>query len=220
MKTEGNNKEKDNPFVEEKKHSKLPVVILFVIGVSILFLGFLRKPPIPSGQEGKTNAADLTLKSDKVDLEQQGESETASEEKELPQRNLQELVEEIRETYNSIEAGCEKGIYTQSDVGEGITAYWDGNKLVKIVSISQSEENEYDRYFYFDGGKLIFAYYEATDSYRFYFRNETLVRERYCKDASDSSDFIDCEDETEFGKWPGYLLQQKDSLVKQAKEAN
>ena len=42
MKTEGNNKEKDNPFVEEKKHSKLPVVILFVIGVSILFLGFLR----------------------------------------------------------------------------------------------------------------------------------------------------------------------------------
>ena len=65
MKTEGNNKEKDNPFVEEKKHSKLPVVILFVIGVSILFLGFLRKPPIPSGQEGKTNAADLTLKSDK-----------------------------------------------------------------------------------------------------------------------------------------------------------
>ena len=67
---------------------------------------------------------------------------------------------------------------------------------------------------------MIFAYYEATDSYRFYFRNETLVRERYCKDASDSSDFIDCEDETEFGKWPGYLLQQKDSLVKQAKEAN
>jgi len=99
--------------------------------------------------------------------------------------DVEKEVLKIREIYNSIMAGVESGALYSAQMRDGVVGYYDaGGNLKRIVvyrgteGIGRESEN-YSRSYYFDGGKLIFAFFEGTDSHRLYFYDELLMRWLY-----------------------------------------
>jgi len=61
--------------------------------------------------------------------------------------------------------------------------------IVRMIELSKKTKDDYYVVFSFDNHRLIFAYVEGIDSYRFYFKDGILFRVRYCIDAKDLNNF-------------------------------
>lgn len=83
------------------------------------------------------------------------------------------------------------------------------NGNVKCVIFKGDTNNSpYTRYYYYEGGKLIFAYLESDDSHRLYFKDDQMFRWRYASNTVEFSeaDNHDNEDSAEFCKWESFAL--------------
>ena len=119
---------------------------------------------------------------------------------------VEDEVKTIRDLYNTMENDCSSGMVSVKDYNDA-QIYDNGKGMIKAVAPSGANGIPYEQYYYYNSGKLIFAYYEAHDSYRFYFSgnlyNEKLIRLRYCADASNYSDAVnhDMENTDEYRNW-------------------
>ncbi|MDD7389466.1 MAG: YARHG domain-containing protein [Lachnospiraceae bacterium] len=128
---------------------------------------------------------------------------------------VEEKILDIRNQYNQIMAGYDSGIYSTYAINAETISCWDGSELV-MISAGRDDSYDMDRSFYYADGELIFAYYEADCSYRFYFDNGELIRVRYCRNASDTLNAVNYDDPADWGEWPGNLKMHSSMFVQEA----
>ena len=206
----------------EKKNNKsvIVIIIIFVVLASAVFAGvFAMKKVRQNKQEELKEALINELPADIEEYESEqdevGEYELEPEE-EIPVK--EELIQEeadysyidvetqvsvIREEYNQIVDSVSKGYYSEEKIGNEGTAYYDDGELKSVVVPKGENGIYYTQYYYYQNGQLMFAYYEDSDSHRFYFYENQLMRWRYCKDAKKSSEAVnyDWDDSTEYNNW-------------------
>lgn len=124
--------------------------------------------------------------------------------------NTEDEVEQIRELYDNITASLSADVYETIALDNGIVIHYDGNDLKAVIVPKGLDNSAYTAYYYYDNNSPFFAYYEGTDSHRFYFYNEKLIRWRYCSDALDSQDGInhDGENTSEYNQWEEVVLSE------------
>ncbi len=117
--------------------------------------------------------------------------------------DVEAVVLQIRDRYDKIVSGISSNSYDITVVEEGVTAYSEQDQVKAIIVKEDYDGEEYARNYYYDGDKLFFAYYEGSDSHRFYFNGDQLIRWRYCSDAADSSKAVnyDMESTTSYLQW-------------------
>ncbi len=117
--------------------------------------------------------------------------------------DMEVTVSQIRDKYDKIVNGISSNSYDITVVDEGVTAYSEQNQIKAIVVKKDYDGYDYARNFYYDGDKLLFAYYEGSDSHRLYFNEDQLIRWRYSPDAVDDDKAInhDMESTTSYIQW-------------------
>lgn len=124
--------------------------------------------------------------------------------------DIENEVLRIRAIYNDIVARRDNHSYIETSPAMGVTSYHE-NQNLRCVIISKGINNSpYTRYYYYDGGRLIFAYLESDDSHRLYFKNDKMFRWRYASNAVEFSeaDNHDNEDSPEFRTWETFALNE------------
>lgn len=134
---------------------------VMVIGVSCFLLGQFS---INNSTNNSTNNSAPTVA-----------VETEAERPSLPSDfDVEAKVLEIRALYNLTESGT--NIVSVTNAASGAKAYSTSSDIIKI-SVPADNEINYDRHYYFDGGKLYFAFLcNGTRENRFYFYNDILFR--------------------------------------------
>lgn len=95
----------------------------------------------------------------------------------------------IREKYNEIVGIIQGDGCREVDISKEVTGYISDG--VNAIYVKKGYDNyEYSRKYYFDNGKLIFAYFESYDAHRLYFKNDRLFRWRYSQNAADSQNAV------------------------------
>lgn len=123
---------------------------------------------------------------------------------------VEDEVGRIREVYSDIVSGISSEIYEKINLAEGITGYYDAGILRAVVITKGTDGIKYARWYYYDNGKLLFAYYEEADAHRFYFYEEELIRWRYSADASNAQAAVnhDMEGTGEYREWEEAVLKE------------
>lgn len=218
---------------EKNKHQggkggKIIIVVLTLIVVALIaFVGYYfanQSGVFDHGKKEPTNSE--STEDDEPIYEEVKVTETVSEEATKPEEpeepavtadpavtDVEAIVLQIRDKYNRIVNGISSNSYDITVVAEGAIAYSEQNEIKAIVVKKDYEGYGYARYYYYDGDKLVFAYYEGSDSHRLYFDEERLIRWRYCADAEDISNAInyDLENTSE------YDWREKDTLAESKK---
>lgn len=129
--------------------------------------------------------------------------------------DVESAVFQIRDKYDKIVNGISSNSYDITVVDEGVIAYSEKGQIRAIVIKKDYDGYDYARNFYYDGNKLFFAYYEDTDSHRFYFNENKLIRWRYCPDVKDSSKATnyDFENTSEYYRWEKNVLADSEKLL-------
>jgi hypothetical protein len=79
----------------------------------------------------------------------------------------------------------------------------------RITVASGVDGAPYARTYLYENGQVIFAYLEADDAHRLYFKDGRLFRWRYSKDSDDSGDFVDHDlafGDPEYDYWQEFVL--------------
>ena len=176
------------------------------------------------GIENESTEDELSLSEipeETVDITESEDTEDSSGQNQSDLIDVEENVELIREQYNNIVSSISSGAYTVIYPDTGIAAYYDGSDLKAIIAAKGSGNSEYSRSFYYDGDKLIFAYYEGSDSHRFYFMNDQLIRWRYSIDTSDSQNAVnyDLESTSQYLNWESSVYQDAVDLKNDGESA-
>lgn len=124
--------------------------------------------------------------------------------------DIENEVLRIRSVYNDIVAKRDVHSYTESSPAAGVTSYHENGNLRCVIVNKGINNSPYTRYYYYDGGKLIFAYLESDDSHRLYFKNDKMFRWRYASNAVafSEADNHDNEDSAEFRTWETFALNE------------
>ncbi len=171
-----------------------------------------------AAEDKKENTGDSADKKadDKADVKEEERDLEKEQEKKEEQENqdeektpaiqkvpAEEEVLRIREKYNDITANMSQGAYTETNLSQGVTGYYNGSELKSIVISKGVDGSAYSRFFYFDDDQLMFAYYEGSDAHRFYFYQGALMRWRYSKSTANSQDAVnhDWETTSQFYEW-------------------
>ena len=120
----------------------------------------------------------------------------------VPSVDVESEVIRIREAYNAIESEYENGSMVEVN-NNGAQKYVGSNGKMKVIAPSGDNNIPYEQYYYYIDNELIFAYFDASDSYRLYFSDNKLIRLRYCKDADDYENAVnhDLENSSEYAYW-------------------
>lgn len=142
-------------------------------------------------------------------------SEKQSQSEPVMDVSVEEEVKRIRSIYNEITAAKDAKQYSVSREEKGVTLYSDQTGIRCVEIVRGYAGSPYARYYYYENQKLIFAYLEAKDSHRLYFKDEHLFRWRYASDAAKASAAVnhDQEDSPEFRSWERFALQEADAYV-------
>lgn len=129
--------------------------------------------------------------------------------------DVEDMVLRIRDKYDKIVNGISSNSYDVIMIDEGAMAYSEQDQIKAIVVKKDYGGSDYARYFYYDGGKLFFAFYESTDSHRLYFDGDQLLRWRYCSDAANTSNALnyDLENTSEYYRWENDVLVESEKLL-------
>lgn len=135
--------------------------------------------------------------------------------------DVEEEVLRIRELYNDIAVSVQSEAYEEKSVSGGGTAYYDQGTLKAVIVPQDTDGSPYRRFYYYDGDKLFFAYYEGTDAHRFYFYGESLIRWRYSADSEEAQEAVnhDLEETQEYIEWEETVLAEAQRLASGKKEA-
>lgn len=133
-----------------------------------------------------------------------------TQESEHPWVDVETEVSRIRAIYNDTVAGMNAGLYTHMEEGGGVEYYYDGNDLKCMVVSKDAYGMMYSRWFYYENGQLIFAYYENEDAHRFYFYQGDLMRWRYAANAQNAQNAVneDWGTSEEFCQWERTVLAE------------
>lgn len=93
-------------------------------------------------------------------------------------------VKEIREKYDAFKKGITNGAYSARAMDNEVTSN-SSNDVEEIIVGRGYDGYKYIRDYYFSDGQLFFAYFEANDSHRLYFKDNELIRWRYCQKATE-----------------------------------
>lgn len=120
----------------------------------------------------------------------------------------------IRDLYNEIEPNRQAGAYDAYDPENGVVYYFSDGELTAITTQPNVENSAYRRFYYYQDGTLFFAYYEGSDSYRFYFRDGRLIRLRYTPDTVVSNAAVNYDQATteSYLKWEARVLTEEAQL--------
>lgn len=104
---------------------------------------------------------------------------------------IENQVTEIRNLYNEIMEHYANDSYNYTSLGDGVTAYSDGlTHDLRYVQVARGyNQVDYARHYYFNEGELIFLYKEGGDSYRLYFYQGKLFRNRYTDTYGNATNF-------------------------------
>ena len=124
--------------------------------------------------------------------------------------DVEDEVTRIREVYSDIVSGISSGIYEERNLAEGIIGYYEAGILRAVVIAKGTNGIKYARWYYYENGKLLFAYYEEADAHRFYFYEEGLIRWRYSANASNAQAAVnhDMEETDEYREWETVVLRE------------
>ena len=117
------------------------------------------------------------------EIEDNWEEETVAEDAEDEKAadiNVEELVLEIRENYNTTVERMNSGFYDSKKMDNGISVYRDGGEVKAIVVTEKDSGSGYSQsYYYDDNGEIYFASYKDEDINRFYCNDGSLIRKYY-----------------------------------------
>ena len=132
----------------------------------------------------------------------------------LSAEEFEAAITHIRELYNEIESNRQAGTYDAYDPENGVVYYFSDDDLIAITTQPNVENNAYRRFYYYQDGVLFFAYYEGSDSYRFYFCQGRLIRLRYTPDTAVSNTAVNYDQATtEYClKWACRVLTEEAQL--------
>ena len=132
----------------------------------------------------------------------------------LSAEEFEAAITHIRELYNEIESNRQAGTYDAYDPENGVVYYFSDDDLIAITTQPNVENNAYRRFYYYQDGVLFFAYYEGSDSYRFYFCQGRLIRLRYTPDTAVSNTAVNYDQATiEYClKWECHVLTEEAQL--------
>lgn len=226
---------KENVKAKGSKAGKIIIAVITVI--ALLFIGFIcyyfadqygifdrdGKEKMETGSKDiesnkSVNEETKTTESmlhDEIELEESTDAEDADI------MDVEDIVLQIRDRYDKIVNGISSSSYDILIVDEGTLAYSEQGQIIAIVIKKDYGGSDYARYFYYDGGKLFFAYYESADSHRLYFEGDQLIRWRYCPDAADNSKATnyDLENTSEYYRWENDVLAESENLLEAWEDA-
>lgn len=132
----------------------------------------------------------------------------------LAAEEFEAAITHIRELYNEIESNRQAGTYDAYDPENGVVYYFSDDDLIAITTQPNVENNAYRRFYYYQDGVLFFAYYEGSDSYRFYFCQGRLIRLRYTPDTAVSNTAANYDQATteNYLKWECRVLTEEAQL--------
>ena len=132
----------------------------------------------------------------------------------LSAEEFEAAITHIRELYNEIESNRQAGTYDAYDPENGVVYYFSDDDLIAITTQPNVENNAYRRFYYYQDGVLFFAYYEGSDSYRFYFCQGRLIRLRYTPDTAVSNTAANYDQATteNYLKWEYRVLTEDAQL--------
>ena len=132
----------------------------------------------------------------------------------LSAEEFEAAITHIRELYNEIESNRQAGTYDAYDPENGVVYYFSDDDLIAITTQLNVENNAYRRFYYYQDGVLFFAYYEGSDSYRFYFCQGRLIRLRYTPDTAISNTAANYDQATTSAdlKWEERVLTEDAQL--------
>ena len=132
----------------------------------------------------------------------------------LSAEEFEAAITHIRELYNEIESNRQAGTYDAYDPENGVVYYFSDGELIAITTQPNVENNAYRRFYYYQDGVLFFAYYEGSDSYRFYFCQGRLIRLRYTPDTAVSNTAANYDQATteNYLKWECRVLTEDAQL--------
>lgn len=185
----------------------LPYILIGVLALALIggglyfFLGRDRPAdgavpvpiPIQTSSPASEAAAETTPDVQSTPAQQPSETpEDAAGAVHLSSAQLEDSILRIRGQYNDIMSAIAAGSYS-SRTQDDVTMYFDGNEVKCVEVPANTNGSTYSRFFYFDQGRLIFAYYEGKDAHRLYFQDDVMIRWRYCtdKDQPDAAENYD-----------------------------
>lgn len=132
----------------------------------------------------------------------------------LSAEEFEAAITHIRELYNEIESNRQAGTYDAYDPENGVVYYFSDDDLIAITTQPNVENSAYRRFYYYQDGTLFFAYYEGSDSYRFYFCQGRLIRLRYTPDTAVSNTAANYDQATteNYLKWEYRVLTEEAQL--------
>lgn len=95
----------------------------------------------------------------------------------------------IREKYNEIVGLIQGNGCSEIDINKDVIGYI-SDEVNAIYVKNGYGDYGYSRKYYYDNGKLIFAYFESNDAHRLYFKNDRLFRWRYSQNAADAQNAV------------------------------
>lgn len=118
---------------------------------------------------GDKNPINGEAESAETEMDEEIEPEKSSDAANTDAMDVEAIALQIENQYEKIASGISFGSYDTTTVSEGIIAYSEQNLIKAIVFRKDSGEDGYAKNFYYDEDELFFAYYEDSDSHRFYF---------------------------------------------------
>lgn len=134
----------------------------------------------------------------------------------LKSGEIENEVLRIRAVYNDMVKKIDNATYVKKNSSKKVVKYLENSNLRCVVVGKGVDGISYTRYYYYENGKLMFAYLENKDSHRLYFYNDKLFRWRYAKNAVEFSeaDNHDNEDSPDFRKWQDFVLEEAYQYLK------
>lgn len=135
--------------------------------------------------------------------------------------SVENEVANIRSIYRRIESNISEENYSESSPARGITVYRNSWGEIVCVTVRKGTEgldaysDQYRRFYYFEDGQLVFAFFEGTDAHRLYFCDEMLMRWRYCPNSNNVKDAYnqDFTFSEEFLQWEQLAINEAEAFV-------
>ena len=120
----------------------------------------------------------------------------------------------VREIWNTCRANIESGVYTKTDLGDGVIAYSDGSYIVTIEAPAGYGGSEYARIYTYENGVLIFAFFSKdSEEDRLYIKSNQLYRWRYTVGSNDPINRDNNADNELFLLWERIAIEEGNRLL-------
>ncbi len=135
-----------------------------------------------------------------------------TQESEHPWVDVETEVSRIRAIYNDTVADMDRWSVVEEE--EGIKLYYNEWDLKCVVFPEGAWGVDYSRWYYYENGQPIFAYYENEDAHRFYIYQGELMRWRYSANAQDAQNAVNVDWGTDggFQQWENIVLTEARSF--------